>query len=193
MSSNYYGMLFRMKFIRRWALMRNLSTETLSDHTLDTAFIAHGLAVIAKTRLNEKIEPEKVAAAALFHDTAEVITGDLPTPVKYYNSDIKSAYKDIEKKAEDTLLDMLPADLYDDFFALYRPDPLISKYVKAADKISALIKCKEELSLGNKEFKAAEVSTEKAIKELSLPAADIFIKEFLPAFKQGLDESMGIK
>lgn len=193
MSSNYYGMLFRMKFIRRWALMRNLSTETLSDHTLDTAFIAHGLAVIAKNRLNENIEPERVATAALFHDTAEVITGDLPTPVKYYNSDIKCAYKDIEKKAENTLLDMLPGDLYDYFSSLYRPDPLTAKYVKAADKISALIKCKEELALGNKEFKAAEGSTEKAIEELALPAADIFIKEFLPAFKQGLDESMKIE
>ena len=193
MSSNYYGMLFRMKFINRWALMRNLSKETLSDHTLDTAFIAHGLAVIAKKRLGENIEPEHIATAALFHDTAEVITGDLPTPVKYYNSDIKNAYKDIEKKAEDTLLDMLPTDLSEDFLSLYRPDPVTEKYVKAADKISALIKCKEELSLGNSEFKAAERSTEKTIKDLSLPTADIFIKEFLSAYSRGLDESMKIK
>lgn len=193
MSSNYYGMLFRMKFINRWALMRNLSQESLSDHTMETAFIAHGIALIAKNRLNENIDPNKVAIAALFHDTAEVITGDLPTPVKYYNNDIKSAYKNIEKKAENTLLDMLPDDLKDDYLELYQPDEITEKYVKAADKISALIKCKEELSLGNSEFKAAERSTEHSIKELNLPAADIFIKEFLPAFKHGLDESMQIK
>lgn len=193
MSSNYYGMLFRMKFINRWALMRNLSQESLSDHTMETAFIAHGIALIAKKRLNKNIDPNKVAIAALFHDTAEVITGDLPTPVKYYNNDIKSAYKNIEKKAENTLLDMLPDDLKDDYLELYQPDEITEKYVKAADKISALIKCKEELSLGNSEFKAAERSTEHSIKELNLPAADIFIKEFLPAFKHGLDESMQIK
>ena len=193
MSSNYYGMLFRMKFIRRWALMRNLSIETLSDHTLETAFIAHSLAVIGKTRFLEKVNPEKVALAALFHDTAEVITGDLPTPVKYYNDDIKFAYKDIEQKAEDTLISMLPEDLRGEFEPLYRPDPFTLKYVKAADKISALIKCKEELSLGNKEFKAAEKSTEKSIKVMNLPASKVFIEEFLPAFSQGLDESMKLK
>jgi len=193
MSSNYYGMLFRMKFIRRWALMRNLSIETLSDHTLETAFIAHSLAVIGKTRFLEKINPEKVALAALFHDTAEVITGDLPTPVKYYNDDIKFAYKDIEQKAEDALISMLPEDLKSEFEPLYRPDPVTLKYVKAADKISALIKCKEELSLGNKEFKAAEKSTEKSIKVMNLPASKVFIEEFLPAFSQGLDESMKLK
>lgn len=190
MSSNYYGMLFRMKFIRRWALMRNLSIETLSDHTLETAFIAHSLAVIGKTRFSEDINPERVALAALFHDTAEVITGDLPTPVKYYNDDIKFAYKDIEQKAEDTLISMLPEDLRGEFEPLYRPDPITLKYVKAADKISALIKCKEELALGNKEFKAAEKSTEKSIKAINLHAAKVFIEEFLPAFSQGLDESM---
>lgn len=173
--------------------MRNLSQESLSDHTMETAFIAHGIALIAKKRLNKNIDPNKVAIAALFHDTAEVITGDLPTPVKYYNNDIKSAYKNIEKKAENTLLDMLPDDLKDDYLELYQPDEITEKYVKAADKISALIKCKEELSLGNSEFKAAERSTEHSIKELNLPAADIFIKEFLPAFKHGLDESMQIK
>ena len=190
MTFGYYGMIFRMKFIKRWALMRNISEETLSQHTLDTAFIAHGLAVIGRKRFGEDISPEKVLSAALFHDTAEVVTGDLPTPVKYYNKDIKNAYKDIEAKAENTLLDMLPDDLKDDFIPFYRPDELTSKYVKAADKISALIKCKEELSLGNKEFAVAEKTTEKAIKELSLPAANVFIKEFLPAMNCPLDDNM---
>lgn len=173
--------------------MRNLSTETLSDHTLETAFIAHSLATIAKVRFSEEVNPERVALAALFHDTAEVITGDLPTPVKYYNDDIKFAYKDIEQKAENTLISMLPEDLRGEFEPIYRPDRVTAAYVKAADKISALIKCKEELSLGNKEFKAAEKSTEKSIKSMNLPATKVFIEEFLPAFSQGLDESMKLK
>ena len=190
MKNNYYSMLFRMKYINRWALMRNLRPETLSEHSLETAFIAHCLAIIAKRRFGEDINPEKVAVTALFHDTAEVITGDLPTPVKYYNDDIKSAYKSIEAAAEDKLLELIPEDLRDDFTPLYRPDKATERYVKAADKFSALIKCREELSLGNKEFAAAAKSSEKAIKALKLPAADVFLKEFVPAFESALDESM---
>ncbi|MBQ3088697.1 MAG: 5'-deoxynucleotidase [Clostridia bacterium] len=190
MKNNYYSMLFRMKYINRWALMRNLRPETLSEHSLETAFIAHCLAIIAKRRFGEDINPEKVAVTALFHDTAEVITGDLPTPVKYYNDDIKSAYKSIEAAAEDKLLELIPEDLRDDFTPLYRPDEATERYVKAADKFSALIKCREELSLGNKEFAAAAKSSEKVIKALKLPAADVFLKEFVPAFESALDESM---
>lgn len=190
MNHNYFGMIFRIKFIKRWALMRNLSEETLSQHSIDTAFIAHALGVIAKTRLNENVDPEHILSVALFHDTAEIITGDLPTPVKYYNDEIKNAYKDIEEKAENILLDMLPSDLREEYIPLYKCDDITKKYVKAADKISALIKCKEELSLGNKEFEIAAKTTEKAIKELKLPAADIFIKEFLPQVNCPLDENM---
>lgn len=190
MTSNYYGMIFRMKFIKRWALMKNLSAESLSEHTLDTAFIAHGLAIIAKNRLGENVNPEQIATTALFHDTAEVITGDLPTPVKYYNKDIKNAYKDIELKAEATLIDMLPEDLKKEYLKFYRPDEITAKYVKAADKISALIKCKEEIALGNREFEIAEKTTAESIKELELPAAQIFIEEFLPAMNCPLDENM---
>lgn len=190
MKSNYYAMLFRMKYINRWALMRNLRPETLSEHTLETAFIAHCLAVIAKRRFGEDINPDRVAVAAMFHDTAEVITGDLPTPVKYYNDEIKAAYKSIEAAAEDKLLDLIPEDLRDDFLPCHRPDELTEKYVKAADKFSALIKCREEISLGNKEFEKAAKSSEKAVKVLNLPAADVFLKEFVPAFDVGLDESM---
>lgn len=190
MKSNYYAMLFRMKYINRWALMRNMRSENLSEHSLETAFIAHCLAVIAKRRFKENISPDSVAVAALFHDTAEVITGDLPTPVKYYNSEIKSAYKSIESAANKKLLELIPDDLREDFLPIYSPDPQTEKYVKAADKLSALIKCKEELSLGNKEFEKAAKASEKAIKALSLPAADVFLKEFIPAFMTGLDENM---
>lgn len=191
MKNNYYAMLFRMKYINRWALMRNLRPETLSEHTMETAFIAHCLAIIAKRRFGEDINPDHIAVAALFHDTAEVITGDLPTPVKYYNDDIKSAYKSIEAAAEDKLLELIPEDLREDFVPYYRPDEVTEKYVKAADKFSALIKCREELNLGNKEFASAAKSAEKAIKALKLPAAEVFLKEFVPTFEDGLDESIG--
>jgi len=190
MKSKYYSMLFRMKYIKRWALMRNLEAENLSEHSLETAFIAHCLAVIANKRFGENLDENKIAVAALFHDTAEVITGDLPTPVKYYNENIKSAYKSIESAAADKLLNLLPEDLKDAFIPFYQPDEITEKYVKAADKISALIKCKEELLLGNKEFLAAAKSSEQAIIKLNLPAAKVFLKEFLPAFEQGLDENM---
>lgn len=190
MKSNYYAMLFRMKYINRWALMRNLRSETLSEHSLETAFIAHCLALIAKRRFGDEINPDFVAVSALFHDTAEVITGDLPTPVKYYNDDIKKAYKSIEAAAEDKLLNLIPEDLREDFKPYYSPDEKVKEYVKAADKISALIKCREELSMGNKEFLKADKAAQKAIKDLDLPAANVFVKEFLPAFENALDDSM---
>lgn len=190
MKSNYYAMLFRMKYIRRWALMQNLSEETVSEHTLETAFIAHALAVIANRRFDANLNADSIAVAALFHDTAEVITGDLPTPVKYYNEEIKSAYKSIEAAANEKLLGLIPDDLREAFSPYYNPDTETEQYVKAADKLSALIKCREELALGNQEFSAAAKSAEQAILKTGLPAAKVFLKEFLPAFSKGLDESM---
>lgn len=189
MSSHFYAMLFRMKYIDRWALMRNTRKETLSEHTLETAFIAHALAVIENKRLGGSVNAERAAVMALFHDTTEIITGDLPTPVKYYNEDIKTAYKEMERVAENRLLNLLPEDLKDEFEDIFNEkDEHLCKIVKAADKISALIKCKDELSLGNREFAAAFDSTAKAVKELGLPAADIFVEEFLESFSLSLDE-----
>ena len=129
-----------------------------------------------------------VAVAAMFHDTSEIITGDMPTPIKYYNADIKSVYKEIEGIAENRLLEMLPEDLREDFVPLYSPDNETEKIIKAADKISALIKCIEESVGGNREFEAAKKSTLKAIKELKLPEADIFIDEFIDSFYLPIDE-----
>ncbi len=187
--SNFYSMLFRMKYIDRWALMRNLRKENLSEHTLEVAFIAHALCIIEKTKLkNANINTEKIVLAALFHDTSEVITGDLPTPVKYFNSDIKTSYKNIEAVAEEKLLSLLPDYFTDEIKDVYNLTEEEEKTVKLADKISALIKCTEEVSFGNYEFKEAKKSTEKSIKEFNSPAADIFIKEFLPAFSLSLDE-----
>ncbi len=189
MGSHFYAMLFRMKYIDRWALMRNTRKETLSEHTLETAFIAHALAVIENKRLGGNVDAERVAVMALFHDVPEIITGDLPTPVKYYNDDIKNAYKEMENAAESKLLSLIPADLRSDFESIFaESDPHLIKIVKAADKISALIKCKDEIALGNREFSAAAKSSAEAVKAINLPAADIFVEEFLESFSLPLDE-----
>ena len=189
MNSHFYAMLFRMKYIDRWALMRNTRKETLAEHTLETAFIAHALAVIHNKRFGGSVDPEKAAVLALFHDAPEIITGDLPTPVKYYNSDIKNIYKEIESAASDRLLELLPDDLRPEFDGLFDPtDPALCRIVKAADKLSALIKCRDELSLGNRDFSAAERSTLQSVKELDFPAANVFLEEFLDSFSLPLDE-----
>ena len=189
MSSHFYAMLFRMKYIDRWALMRNTRKETLSEHSLETAFIAHSLSVIENRRLGGNVNAEKVALAAMFHDAPEIITGDLPTPVKYYNQEIKSAYNEMESAAKDRLLGLLPEDLRPEFEGIFNiEDEHTLKIIKAADKISALIKCRDEITLGNREFSAAERSTVEAIKRLQLPAAEMFLQEFLDSFSLPLDE-----
>ncbi len=188
MKKHFYAMMSRMKNIYRWGLMRNTRNENLSEHSLEVAFIAHALAVINNVRLGGNVSPEKTAVSAMYHDTTEIITGDMPTPVKYYNCTIKKAYKDIEKVAEQRLLDNLPDDFKDEFTKIYNPDADIARLVKAADKISALIKCIEESNMGNREFAVAEISTRKAIKELNCPEANIFIAEFLESFSLSLDE-----
>lgn len=187
--SHFYAMLFRMKYIDRWALMRNTRKETLAEHTLETAFIAHALAIIQNRRFGGSIDPEKVAVAALFHDAPEIITGDLPTPVKYYNEQIRDTYKEIERSAENRLLELLPDDLRPDIAATFKiTDPEIGRFVKAADKISALLKCRDELSLGNRDFAAAEQQTLKAISDMNMPAADCFLEEFAASFSLPIDE-----
>ena len=189
MISHYYAMLFRMKYINRWALMRNNRTENLSEHSLEVAFIAHSLAVIENRRFGGDFNAERVALLAMFHDTPEIITGDLPTPIKYYNRDIKNAYKEIEQNAINKLISMIPEDLRQDFLSIYNDDDeKLKAIVKAADKISALIKCVDEISTGNKEFEVAEKSTRKIVEEISLPSVKVFLNEFLPSFSLSLDE-----
>lgn len=189
MTSHFYAMLFRMKYIDRWALMRNTRKESLAEHTLETAFIAHALAVIENRRFGGNVNAEKAALLALFHDAPEIITGDLPTPIKYYNPEIKQIYNEIEDAASERLLGLLPDDLRPDFVGLFNnTDPHLKAIVKAADKLSALIKCRDELTLGNRDFSSAEESTLKAVKALDLPAAEVFVKEFLQSFSLPLDE-----
>lgn len=189
MSNHFYAMLFRMKYIERWALMRNTVKENLSEHSMETAFIAHAIAVIENKRFGGSVNAERAALVALFHDVPEIITGDLPTPVKYYNENIKEAYNQMENAAKDEFLSLLPNDLYDEYDKIFNEtDEQILKIVKAADKIAALIKCRTELSMGNKEFLLAEKSTEKIINDINMPAAKVFLDEYLESFSLSLDE-----
>ncbi len=188
MSSHFYAMMSRMKNIERWGLMRNTRHENLSEHTLEVAFIAHALALIKNRRFGGNVDAATVAVAAMFHDTSEIITGDMPTPIKYYNDDIKKVYKQIEAVAEDRLIGLLPDDLRGDFTPIYHPDAEIAALVKAADKISALIKCIEERNSGNTEFTSAEKSTLQSIKDLNMPEANVFLDEFLASYSLTLDE-----
>lgn len=188
MQNHFYAMMSRMKNIYRWGLMRNTRTENLSEHSLETAMIAHALCLISNKRFNGHVDPDKAVTAAIFHDTTEIITGDMPTPIKYYNDGIKFAYKQIEKTAGEQLINMLPEDFKEDFKEIYEPDYEIKRLVKAADKLSALIKCIEELNMGNREFESAEKSIRAGIKELNCPEAEVFCEEFIPSFYLTLDE-----
>lgn len=188
MSSHFYAMLSRMKNIYRWGLMRNTRPENLSEHSLEVAFIAHALAVIRNRRFGGDLNAERIATAAMFHDTSEIITGDMPTPIKYFNEDIKDAFKQIEALADDKLIALLPEDLREDFYTLYNPTDEEKKIIKAADKLSALIKCIEENEMGNREFSDAEKATRKALNKFDMPEVKVFLEEFIPSFSLTLDE-----
>lgn len=189
---HFYAMLSRMKFINRWGLMRNTRSENLSEHSFETAVIAHALAVLRNRRFGGHVSPERAAVLALYHDATEIITGDLPTPVKYYSPKIRSAYREVEHVAQDRLLAMLPADLQPDYESVFtaaeESDAELLVLVKAADKLSAVIKCVEEKRAGNSEFTSAEATLRKSVAEMKLPEADCFMEEFLPSYSLTLDE-----
>lgn len=186
--SHFYAMLFRMKNIERWSLMRNMFTENLSEHTLEVAFIAHALAKISNARFGTNFDADRAAVAAMFHDVPEIITGDLPTPVKYYNPKITGAYAEIEAEAKEDLIALLPEDLRQEFSKDFSPDEDIMLIVHAADKLQALIKCNDEVALGNSEFKKAQRATKAALAEIPLPAVKVFMEEFIPSFALSLDD-----
>lgn len=189
MASHFFALFSRMKNIDRWALMRNVNKENLSSHSLDVAAIAHCLALIGNERFGKSYNAEKAAVLGIYHDMPEIITGDMPTPVKYYSSDIRQAFGKIEEAAQKSILDTLPEYLKTAYKDIMCPDETgeLYKLIKAADKISALIKCIEEKNSGNKEFSSAEKTTLKAIKDLGCPEADVFISEFLGSFNMVLD------
>ena len=190
--SNFFAILSRMKYVDRWTLMRNSRKESLSDHTLDVVFISHALVVIANTYYGAALDEGRVVLLAAFHDAPEIITGDLPTPVKYFDPKIKEAYDDVEDSVKKSMIRTLPEDMqisYDDImYAEGDEDEILLTYVKAADKISALIKCIEEEKSGNEDFKEAKESTLKIIKDLKMPEADDFLEFFLPGYYLTLDE-----
>lgn len=189
---HFYAMLSRMKLINRWGLMRNIRSENICEHSFDAAVIAHALAVLRNRRFGGNVNPERAAVLAMFHDVTEILTGDLPTPVKYDNPEIREAYRQVEKAAQKRLLSLLPGDLRPDYGPLLeqngRLDAPLLPLVRAADKISALIKCVEERRMGNAEFRKAEQSLRSAVKEMNLPEADCFLEEFLPSYELTLDE-----
>lgn len=189
MSHHFFAMLSRMKYINRWGLMRNTVAENIQEHSHQVAVLAHALAVIQNRFYGGQVDPGAVAVAALYHDASEILTGDMPTPIKYDNPDIRAAYKQVESMAEQKLLSMLPQELRADFDDVVTiPDPEIHALVKAADKLSAYLKCVEEVKAGNTEFRLAKEQTFAALNRNPIPALGYFMEHFLPGFELTLDE-----
>ena len=189
MPYHFFALISRMRYIGRWGLMRNTFRENIQEHSHMVAVLAHALAVIRREVYGGEIDPGQAAVLALYHDAPEILTGDLPTPVKYFNPEIRDAYKAVEAVAQQKLLSMLPPDLrpaYDE--AITIPDPHVRDLVKAADKLSAYLKCLEELKAGNTEFRKAKEQTYAALLQNPLPALRCFMEEFLPGFELTLDE-----
>lgn len=187
----FFAMISRMKYINRWSLMRNEHPENLSEHSFEVAVIAHALAVIRNTRFSGSVNAERAALLGLYHDAAETLTGDLPTPVKYYSEQVREAYKTVEEHAGESLISMLPDDMKPFYTAFFTPeagDAELWQIVKAADKISALIKCIEEKKAGSSEFSLAAKSTRESIESMGLKEAEVYLEEILPAYDLTLDE-----
>ena len=186
---NFYPMIARMRYINRWGLMRNTQTENIQEHSHMVAVLAHGLAVIQNEKFGGQVDPGQVAVAALYHDASEILTGDMPTPIKYDNPDIQFAYKQVEAVAEAKLRSMLPEDLrpaYEEAITIV--DPEVKALVKAADKLDAYLKCVEEVKAGNAEFKKAKEQTYAALCQNPIPALQYFMEHFLEGFSLTLDE-----
>ena len=185
----FFALLSRMRYITRWGLMRNTFSENIQEHSHMVAVLAHGLAMIRRDILGLDADPERCAVAALYHDASEIRTGDLPTPIKYYNPEIKQAYKQVEYVSGTKLMNMLPKELRESYAPLvYESDESVHAIVKAADKLSAHIKCIEELKAGNQEFESAAAQTRIALTEMHLPELDWFMEKCLPAFAKNLDQ-----
>lgn len=192
MSHSFFAYIARMKYIGRWGLMRSTVPENIQEHSHMVAVLAHALAVIRRDKFGGTVDPGHVAAVALYHDAPEIFTGDLPTPVKYANSAIRDAYKAVEENAAQRLVAMLPQEMRPAFGQLLsETDPEVLALVKAADKLSAYLKCQEELKAGNREFQSAAEQTLAALRSYRLPELDYFMEDFLPAFQLTLDELQG--
>lgn len=190
MNEKFFALISRMRYIGRWGLMRNSLPENVQEHSHMVAVIAHALGVIRRDELGRPCDPNALAAAALFHDASEILTGDLPTPIKYHSGSITEAYKDVERIAADKLLDMLPVGMKEAYVPLLgeKVDEDSKKLIKAADRLAAYIKCIEERKAGNKEFLSAERQTLARLRNMDLREVDYFIRHFVPAFELDLDE-----
>jgi 5'-deoxynucleotidase len=189
--SHYFAYLARMKFIQRWGLMRNTRVENIQEHSLQVAMVAHALAIIENTFFGGSVDPQRTALLAVYHDAEEVITGDLPTPIKYFNPKVREAVDGLEEVAKRRLVGMLPPALTKHYEALYfeqREDADAWRMVKLADKLCAYLKCLEEAKAGNHEFVRAEESIRAALEGLREPAVDYFLETFVPSFRLTLDE-----
>ena len=188
---HFFATVSRMKYIQRWALMRSSRPENLSEHALEVAMIAHALCTLGNVRYGRHLNGERAALMAIYHDASEIITGDMPTPVKYYSAEIRDAYKHVEQIADEQLLEQLPEDLRKVYAPVLKmQDEELVPYVKAADKLSAYIKCIEEAQAGNAEFRSAAESTRKILEQLAetMPEIRDFMTEFLPSYGSTLDE-----
>lgn len=189
--SSFFAMMSRMKYINRWALMRNSYSENISEHSLEVGMIAHVLALISNKRYGNQLNAERAAVIGMYHDCTEIITGDMPTPIKYYNKATKEAYKRVEEQAAEGLLNMLPDYLYEEYEGILFPregEEYLWKLVKAADRISAYLKCIEEEKTGNREFENAKATILSRITEMDLPEVRDFMRDFEGAYKKTLDE-----
>ena len=192
--NHFFALLSRIKYIDRWALMRSARRENLSEHSLEVSMMAHGLAVIGNTYFGKHLDAQKAALLGIYHDVTEIITGDMPTPVKYRNSRIKDTYKEIEREAADTLLSMLPEAMRPSYECLLKKqevDAYLWSLVKAADKLSAYFKCIEEEQAGNREYAKAKLTTLESLKKMNLPEAEYFLLHFADSYGKNLDELTG--
>ena len=187
--NSFYALIFRQKYMRRWSMMRNVTEETLSEHSMECAVLAHALAMIGNTYLGKQYDPARAAVVALNHDAPEVYTSDLPTPVKYFDEDMRKTYAKVEEYAVQTLVGKLPEKLQQAYQNLLIPeDENVEKLVKTADKLCAYIKCLQELKSGNLEFKAAAQSTYNKLMEYQSEELAFFIEHCLPSFEKNIDE-----
>ncbi len=190
MSYDFFAFADRMKYIKRWQLMRSVREENIMEHSQQVAMFAHALAVIKNRIYGGNVNAEKAVLYAVYHECAEVMTGDLPTPIKYFDNSIRGAYKNLEEKASLKLLSMLPKELEGDFSASIIPDAQSEEYaiMKAADRLAAYVKCLEELRCGNNEFAKAKKSIEDDLHSRNMPEVEYFFKNFIESFSLTLDE-----
>ena len=187
MENSFFALLFRQKYIKRWGLMRNTTDESLAEHSAETAFIAHALAIIGNKKFGKNYDANSVAVVALYHDAAEIYTGDLPTPVKYYSSETREAYASVEAASIKKLTEMLPQEYRETYLEIFNHTDEESIVIKAADRISAYIKCLDEKNYGNREFEIAGERLLSAIKEMKCPEAEYFLDNFLDSFGLPID------